>query len=105
MGGRDSAMVRRDSAALADPRLLAITGYTSGPAGRLLTAEQNPPGPAKGWRNLASLGPIGVPLREIAWAVGGDSLFALFFGADRYTGAVVGRTRDLAGAVRVTSTP
>jgi hypothetical protein len=104
-GGRDTAMVRRDSAVLAGPRLLVITGYTSGPAGRLLTAQTNPPGPAKSWRNLASLGPIGVPLREIAWAVGRDSLFALFFGANRYTSAVVGQTRDVAGAVRVTSAP
>src|SRR5688500_6739253 len=103
LGGRDTAMVRRDSAVLADPRLLVITGYTSGPAGRLLTAQQNPPGPAKTWRNVASLGPIGVPLREVAWAVGRGALVALFFGADSYTGAVVGQTRDVAGAVRVTS--
>lgn len=104
-GGRDTAMVRRDSAALADPRLLGITGYTSGPAPRLLTAERNPPGPPGTWRNLGNLGPIGVPLREIAWAVGRDSLFALFFGADRYTGVVVGQTRDVSGAVRVSSAP
>jgi hypothetical protein len=104
-GGRDTAMVRRDSAALADPRLLVITGYTSGPAPRLLTAERNPPGPAGTWQNLASLGAIGVPLREIAWTMGRDSLFALFFGADRYTGVVVGQSRDVARAVRVTSAP
>ena len=104
-GGRDTAMVRRDSAALADPRLLAITGYTTGPAARLLAADSNPPGPAGSWRNLASLGPIGVPLREIAWAVGRDSLFALFFGADRYAGVVIGQTRDVARAVRVSSAP
>jgi hypothetical protein len=104
-GGRDTAMVRRDSAALADPRLLSITGYTGGPAARLLTPERNPPGPAGNWRNLNRLGAIGVPLREIAWAVGRDSLFALFFGGDRYAGVVVGQTRDVAGAVRVVSAP
>jgi type I phosphodiesterase/nucleotide pyrophosphatase len=104
-GGRDTAKVRRDSAALADPRLLAITGYTSGPAGQLLTAGRSPPGPAGPWRNLGSLGTIGVPLREIAWAVGRDSLFALFFGADRYTGVAVGQSRDVARAVRVHSAP
>ena len=104
-GGRDSAAVRRDSAALADPRLLVITGYTIGPAPRLLTADRNPPGAPGSWQNLARLGPIGVPLREIAWAVGRDSLYALFFGADRYTGAVVGQTRDVARAVRVITAP
>jgi hypothetical protein len=104
-GGRDTAMVRRDSAALADPRLLVITGYTIGPAARLLTADRNPPVAAGSWQNLASLGPIGVPLREIAWAVGRDSLYALFFGADRYTGVVVGQTRDVARTVRVSSAP
>ena len=104
-GGRDTALVRRDSTALADPRLLVITGYTIGPAARLLTADRNPTRLAGAWHNLASLGTTGVPLREIAWAVGRDSLFALFFGADRYTGVVVGPARDVARGVRVNSVP
>jgi hypothetical protein len=62
-------------------------------------------GPAGPWRGVGSLGAVGVPLREVSWAVGGDSLHALFFGADGYREVVVGSDRDVARGVRVKPVP
>ena len=103
-GGRDTALVRRDSAALADPRLFLLNGYTGGPEPRLLTAADNPPRPAPPWRGTEQLG-ASLPLREVAWAIGGDSVFALFFGSGRYTEVLVSPRREVAAGVRVRLVP
>lgn len=104
-GGRDTAAVRRDSAALGDPRLFLVNGYTGGSDPRLLTAARNPVRPAPAWRNTDRLGPVGVPLKEVGWTLGPDSLFALFFGSDRYQEVVVSPVRDVATGVRVRPAP
>ena len=100
-GGRDTALVRRDSAALADLRLLLLNGYAGGPEPRLLTAERNPAKPATAWRQIERLGPVGVPLREVSWAIGPDSLHALFFGPDQYREVIVSAAREVGRGVRV----
>lgn len=104
-GGRDTAGVRSDSSALASPRVLLMNGFTTGPGPRLLTAARNPPKLPGPWRGLAALGPIGVELREVSWAVGSDSLHALFFGARGYQEAVVSPVRDVGRGVRVRPAP
>jgi hypothetical protein len=87
--------------ALADPRLLVLNGYNSDFAPDLaLTAEDGVPQPATGWRNLSRLEPT-VPPRAIAWAVGADSVFAVFYGRDRYTHVLVAPARDAAHGVVV----
>lgn len=104
-GGRDGPMVRRDSAAWTAPHLFAVNGYNEERPATFLTAERNPPRPAVGWRNLAQLGQAGTQVREVAWAVGSDSVFALFFGAGGYQEVAVNTSRDVAGAVRVRPAP
>jgi hypothetical protein len=46
-----------------------------------------------------------VPPREVAWAVGGDTLDVLFHGRGAYTGAIVARRRDAAAGVAVLAAP
>lgn len=104
-GGRDTAGVRSDSIALASPRLLLMNGFTGGPGPRLLSAARNPPRLPGPWLGLAALGPIGVELREVSWAVGADSLHALFFGERGYLEAVVSPVRDVGRGVRVRPVP
>ena len=91
--------------ALADPAVTVLNGYNASVAPDLaLTAEQATPRPAAGWRNLDRLGPT-VPPREIAWAVGADSLFAVFYGRDRYTHVLVAPARDAAHGVTAAAAP
>lgn len=104
-GGRDTAGIRSDISALASPRLLLMNGFSGGPAPRLLSAARNPPRLPGPWLGLAALEPIGVELREVSWAVGSDSLHALFFGADGYREAVVSPVRDVGRGVRVRPHP
>jgi hypothetical protein len=104
-GGRDTAGIRTDINALASPRLLLMNGFAGGTAPRLLSAARNPPRLPGPWLGLAALGNIGVELREVSWAVGDDSLHALFFGADGYREAVVSPVRDVARGVRVRPQP
>ncbi len=104
-GGRDTVAVRRDSMAIGDPRLFMVNGYTGGPEPRLLTSARFPTHPAPPWRNTDQLGPVGVPFREVSWTAGSDSLFALFFGSDRYQEIVVSSARDVAQGVRVRPAP
>ena len=98
-GGRDSAAVRRDSMALANPRTFALNGYTGGPDPRVLTASRNPLRQPGTW--------TGVPAdsmawrKELAWTIGKDSVFALFSPAE----VLINRTRDVGGAVRVRAAP
>jgi len=97
-GGRDTAAMRRDSAAIASPELFMVNGYTGGSDPRLLTSSRNPSHPAQGWTNV---GPPDVEMWEVSWTIGRDSVFALFRGGE----ALIGRTRDGATAVRVRMAP
>jgi hypothetical protein len=103
-GGRDTAGVRRDSAALADPDHFWMNGFTGGPEPRLLRAGRTPAGMAQPWRGADALGG-NQPLREVSWAVGRDSLHALFFGTGGYQEAMVSATRDVSRGVRVRAAP
>ncbi len=97
-GGRDTAAMHRDSAAMASPQLFMVNGYTGGSDPRLLNETRNPPHPAPPWANI---GEPGVPLREVAWTIGRDSVFALFRGDD----VLISRSRDGATAVRARPLP
>jgi predicted AlkP superfamily phosphohydrolase/phosphomutase len=101
-GGRDTAGLRRHSAALAEH--LWMNGYTGGPEPRLLRSGRTPARPAPPWVGAGSLG-NDQPLREVSWAVGRDSLHALFFGTGGYREAVVSASRDIGRGVRVRSAP
>ena len=94
---RDLAMEQaRDAArrALADPEAIVLNGYNRlhGPD-LAITERTSPPRPAIGWRHLDRLGPT-VPPKEIAWAVAGDSLFALIFGRATYQSVLLASVRD-----------
>ena len=104
-GGRDTAAVRRDSVALATPGVFVVNGFTGGAGPRVLTERRNAPQPTTSWRGVEELGSIGVPLREVSWLFGRDSLHALFFGANAYTEVVVSPRRDAARGVRVRPAP
>ncbi len=81
-GGRDTAAVRRDSAAIASPRLLMLNGYTGGPGPRLVADSVVRV-------LLAARGPAGVPIVTRTWRpvpndtlgiggpAGGDVYFSL----------------------------
>lgn len=101
-GGRDAAAVRREAALVTSPRLLLLNGYNRALArGEVLTAATHAPRPARPWRGLAARPALRQPPREVAWAVGGDSVFALFTGTTAYDRVFLARRRDLAGAVEV----
>ena len=104
-GGRDTLAVRRDSVALASPGVFVVNGYTGGAEARVLTDRRDPPRPTSSWRGVEELGSIGVPLREVSWLSGRDSLHALFFGANAYTEVVISPRRDAARGVRVRPVP
>jgi hypothetical protein len=104
-GGRDTIAVRRDSIALATPGVFVLNGFTGGAGPRVLDERRDAPRPASPWRGVEELGSIGVPLREVSWLFGRDSLHALFFGATAYTEVVVSPRRDAARGLRVRPVP
>lgn len=104
-GGRDTAAARRDSIALATPGVFVVNGFTGGAEPRVLDERRDAPRPTSSWRGVEELGSIGVPLREVSWLFGRDSLHALFFGASAYTEIVVSPRRDAARGVRVRPAP
>jgi hypothetical protein len=107
-GSRDPGLATARAAAasaLADPGAIVINGYNGTHApDRVLTAASAPPRPAAGWRNLERLGET-LPAREIAWTVGSDSVFAVFYGRDRYTHVLVAPVRDAAYGVVAEAAP
>ncbi len=107
-GERDAERIVARAAArsaLADPGVTILNGYAGAHAPDLmLTAETAPPREPAAWTNLDRLGET-LPPREIAWQVGGDSIFALFYGRDRYTGVLVAPARDAALGVSAAAAP
>ncbi len=90
---------------LARPGVQVVNGYNRQIAqDRVLTERDTPPRPATGWTGLDRL-QSGVAPREIAWAAGNDSIFALLHGADRYDRVLVARKRDVAGGVLAVANP
>lgn len=107
-GSRDAAHATARavaSSALSDPDVVVLNGYNVTYERDLaLTAEQAPPRPASGWRNLDRLGSALPPL-EVAWLAGRDSVFAVFHGSDRYSQVLVAPVRDAAQGVVAAAAP
>lgn len=107
-GTRDSALAAARSRAervLALPAVHVVNGYNVHVAPAMVIDEKvAPPRLAHGWKHLERLGHT-VPPREIAWKVGGDSVYGLLYGAGRYTTLLVARTRDAAGGVTARMAP
>ncbi len=104
IGERDAALGaarQRAEHVLAMPNVHVLNGYGSTLAGdTIIDRRVAPPRPAAGWRNVDRLG-TSLPLREIAWTVGGDSVFALLHGVTRYDRMLVASSRDAAAGVVV----
>jgi len=82
---------------LAGANVRVLNGYNRTVEGdRVLTERTTPPRPAHGWAHLERLGKIGVELREVAWTVGGDSVFALLYGEHEFDRVLVAPRRDAA---------
>jgi Type I phosphodiesterase / nucleotide pyrophosphatase len=99
----------RATDALARPSVHVINGYNREVSPDLVLTERTyrPRPPATRWSGLARLGRINTPYREIAWRIGRDSAFALFYGhGEAYTHmVVVVGTRDASSGVIVTAAP
>jgi predicted AlkP superfamily phosphohydrolase/phosphomutase len=83
---RDPLMDRlrpRAADALARPNVQILNGYNRQISQDLvLTERTHPPRtPGARWSGLGRIGRIGTPQREIAWRIGRDSVFALFYGS------------------------
>lgn len=88
------------AALLKDDRLTVMNGYNLllAPA-RVLTEQDMLLRPASGWANQDLLS-TAVPPRELAWAIGSDSMFALLHGGAVYDRILISGVRDVAeGAV------
>jgi type I phosphodiesterase/nucleotide pyrophosphatase len=99
----------RAADALARPNVHVLNGYNRDVSRDLvLTERTHPPHtPVTRWRGIGRLGRIGTPHREIAWRMGRDSVFALFYGAEQtYTHVVVSaRGRDASHGVTARAVP
>ncbi|HEU4828190.1 MAG TPA: alkaline phosphatase family protein [Gemmatimonadales bacterium] len=91
--------------ALAGPHATVFNGYNRlhGPD-LAITERTAPPRPAIGWRNLERLGAM-IPPKEIAWSVGGDSVFALIYGRGTYRSVLLSPTRDASNGVVASLAP
>lgn len=103
---RDTSLDRlrvRAESALARPTAHVLNGYNRQVSSDLVLTERthSPRVPATRWRGLGRLGPLGTSHREIAWRIGRDSVFALFYGSgSSYTHVVVAaRERDASTGV------
>ena len=103
-----SRLRTRAESALTQPTVQVLNGYNRSVSQDLVLSERthSPRTPATRWQGLGRLGRIGTPHREIAWRVGRDSVFALFYGSgSSYTHVVVSaRERDASTGVTVRAT-
>src|SRR5690606_13531462 len=93
---------RRDAAArvLQDPGVHVVNGHNREIARHaVLTERTHPPRPAVAWAGLEKASAGRVPPLEAAWVLGGDSVFALFYGEEAYTQVRVASTRDATAGV------
>jgi predicted AlkP superfamily phosphohydrolase/phosphomutase len=99
----------RAADALARPNVQLLNGYNRDVTRDLVLTERThrPRVPNARWWGLDRLGRVGTPPREIAWRIGRDSAFALFYGAGRaYTHVVVSaRERDASAGVIARAVP
>ncbi len=99
----------RAESALVRPTVQVLNGYNRSVSQDLVLTERTHPArtPPARWQGLGRLGPVGTPHREIAWRVGRDSVFALFYGSgSSYTHVVVSsRERDASTGVTARATP
>ncbi len=72
---------------------------------RVLDARSAPLRAASGWMNLERLGLGGAPPRELAFSVGQDSIFGLFYGEQEYSRLLLSPARDAARGVIVLPAP
>lgn len=85
--------------------LFVLNGYNVSVAPSwLLTERDATPRPAAGWRGVASL-KSAVPLLEISWLAGADSLYALLHGERVYDRVLLSATRDVNEGVVVIAAP
>lgn len=90
---------------LARPHVKVINGYNHRPIpDTLITEESAWPVPARGWSSTEDLR-TALPLLEVAWKSGPDSLFALLLGEEKYSRMVVARVRDASRGVTVVAAP
>ena len=95
----------RAIATLASRNVHVVNGYNRRLAGdTAITERVAPPSPARPWAGAERLGSA-LPLLEIAWKAGDDSLFALLHGNSAYTHALVATRRDASGGVSVAAAP
>jgi hypothetical protein len=86
----------RAADALARPTVHVLNGYNRDVSRDLVLTERThrPRTPGTRWWGLDRLRRIGTPHREIAWQIGRDSVFALFYGEGQtYTHVVVAAGR------------
>jgi predicted AlkP superfamily phosphohydrolase/phosphomutase len=112
MSDRDTLMNHlraRAADALARPTVQVLNGYNRSAAQDLVLTERThrPRTPAARWSGLSRLGRIGTPHLEIAWRIGRDSAFALFYGsASTYTHVLVSVAgRDASRGVTAQAAP
>jgi hypothetical protein len=110
---RDTLLERlraRAGDALSRPHVHVLNGYNRNASGDLVLSDRTHPPrvPSARWWGLERLGRVGTAHREIAWQVGRDSVFALFYGEGRvYTHVVVsaGRRDATAGVTAAVAPP
>jgi hypothetical protein len=73
--------------------------------GIAVTHHGAPTRPATGWKGLEALPTGAVPPREAAWQVLEDSVFAIFYGQDRYTHVRIALERDAGRGVEAMASP
>ncbi|MGH7665245.1 MAG: alkaline phosphatase family protein [Gemmatimonadaceae bacterium] len=90
---------------LARSNVHVVNGYNRRLAPDLVIDEKTaPPRAAAGWRNVDGVR-TELPLREIAWAAGDDSVFALLLGDSAYYRVLVAPARDAALGVIASAAP
>ena len=107
-GERDTrleAARARASEVLARAGVRVVNGYNHRPIpDTVITEKEARPTSARGWTGTERLQTT-LPLLEIAWKSGPDSLFALLFGDRAYSRMLIARARDASRGVTVTAAP
>ena len=96
---------QRAIGALARPAVRVVNGYNHSPIrDTLITEKVARPVAARGWAGTGRLA-TKLPLLEVAWASGPDSLFGLLLGEQDYSRMIVATSRDASLGVTVTAAP
>ena len=105
-GERDArleAARARATEVLARAGVSVVNGYNHRPiSDTIITEESARPTPARGWTGTGHLQAT-LPLLEISWKSGPDSLFALLLGDRAYSRMLIASARDASRGVMVTA--